>query len=296
MAATTWEGAMTWAKLLADIDGGPGSEAVIETALQLGRIFAARVELLHVEGTDEQAVPIVAEGMTAGAVSRVLEGLAEERRVRAETAERLYRTLCVDAGVPTGGPDEAAAPGRFRVAFRRIAGRESDEIARRGRLADLVIVAGPDTEAGLSATVEAAIFETGRPLLMVPQTLPGRLGGTIAIAWDGTLGAARAAGAALPLLRRAETVTIMTADMEKVGTKPSVLADYLSEHGISAKTWAFLPDERKLGERLLAEAGEAGADMLVMGAYGHSRLREMVLGGVTQSVTAKARIPVFMAH
>ena len=65
---------------------------------------------------------------------------------------------------------------------------------------------------------------------------------------------------------------------------------------VSARTWAFLPEGGALGERMLAEAEKAGADMLVMGAYGHSRLREMVLGGVTQSVTAKAEIPVFMAH
>jgi nucleotide-binding universal stress UspA family protein len=133
-------------------------------------------------------------------------------------------------------------------------------------------------------------------LLLGPRTLPERLASRVAVAWDGSLGAARAAGAALPLLGRAEAVTILTADMEKVGAKPSALADYLAEHGISARTWAFMPEDRKLGERLLAEADQAGADMLVMGAYGHSRLREMVLGGVTQSVTATSKIPVFMAH
>jgi nucleotide-binding universal stress UspA family protein len=287
---------MTWAKLLANIDGGPGSEAVVRAALRLGLDFAARVELLHVEVSDEETIPIVAEGMAAGAVGKMLESLAEQCRIRAETAENLYRTLCDDAGLPTCAPDEAAVPGRFRVAFRRARGRESDEIARHGRLADLVIVAGPDAEAGSSLAVETAIFGTGRPLLMVPQTLPERLASRVAVAWDGSLGAARTAGAALPLLGRAEAVTILTADMEKVGAKPSALADYLAEHGISARTWAFMPEDRKLGERLLAEADRAGADMLVMGAYGHSRLREMVLGGVTQSVTATSKIPVFMAH
>lgn len=287
---------MTWAKLLADIDGGPASEAVVKAAVELGQAFAARVELLHIEVSEEETIPIVAEGMTAGAVGKMLEGLAEQRQMRAETAERLYRTLCVEAGLPICEPDEAADPGRFRVAFRRVAGRESDEIARRGRLSDLVIVPGALADAPFSQAVETAIFGTGRPLLMVPETLPERLAGSIAIAWDGSLGAARAAGAALPLLSRAETVTVLTADMDKVGAKPSALADYLAEHGITARTWAFIPEERKLGERLLAEASEAGADMLVMGAYGHSRLREMVLGGVTQSVTAKSTVPVFMAH
>jgi len=287
---------MTWAKLLADIDGEAGSEAVVSAALQLGQAFAARVELLHIELSDEEAIPIVAEGMAAGAVGQMLESLSEQRQIRAETAEALYKTLCVDAGLATCEPDDQAVPGRFRVAFRHIAGRESDELARHGRLADLVIVRGPVAEASFSQAVETAIFATGRPLLMIPASLPERLGSSLAIAWDGTLGAARATGAALPLLRRAETVTILTADMEKAGTKPSALADYLAEHGISARTWAFLPDEGALGERLLGETEAAGADMLVMGAYGHSRLREMVLGGVTQSVTAKATIPVFMAH
>jgi len=287
---------MTWAKLLANIDGGPGSAAIARAALQLGETFAARVELLHVEVSEEEAIPIVAEGMTAGAVGQMLESLAEQREARAKLAQTLYQTLCVDAGVPTCGPDEAAEPGRFRVAFRRVAGRESDELARRGRLADLVIVGGATAEEGFSQAVETAIFSTGRPLLMIPQTLPESLGRSIAIAWDGTVGSARAAGEALPLLRRAETVTVMTADMEKTGAKPSALADYLAEHGISAQTWAFLPENGGLGERLLAEAAKSGADTLVMGAYGHGRLREMVLGGVTQSVTAKSEITVFMAH
>jgi nucleotide-binding universal stress UspA family protein len=287
---------MTWAKLLADIDGGPGSGAVVAAALQLGQAFSARVELLHIEILNEETIPIVAEEMAAGAVGKMLESLAEQRQIRAETAEGLYRIHCVEAGLPTCELDDAAVPGRFRVAFRRVAGRESDEIARRGRLADLLIVARPMADAAYSQAVEAAIFATGRPLLMVPNTLPERLGSSIAIAWDGTVEAARATGAALPLLTRAETVTVLTADMEKVGAKPSALVDYLAEHGISARTWAFLPEAGPLGERLLAQADEAGADLLVMGAYGHSRLREMVLGGVTKSVTAKSEIPVFMAH
>jgi nucleotide-binding universal stress UspA family protein len=287
---------MAWAKILAEVDGGPASEAVVRVALRIGQDFDARVELLHVVVSDEETIPVVAEGMSSGAVGKMLESLAEQRQIRAETAERLYRTLCVDAGLATCEPDAAAAPGQFRVAFRRLEGRESDEVARRGRLADLVVVSGRSAETGFSAALEAAIFGTGRPLLMVPEQAPERLGGSIAIAWDGTLGAARAAGAALPMLGRAEKVIVLTADMEKFGAKPSALADYLAEHGIDARTWAFLPDDRKLGEQLLAEAEEAGADMLVMGAYGHSRLREMVLGGVTQSVTAKATIPVLMAH
>ena len=100
---------MTWAKLLADIDGGAGGEAVVGAALRIGQAFAARVELLHVEVSEEQAIPIVAEGMTAGAVGQMLESLIEQREIRAEAAETLYQTLCVDAGLATCEPDDAAA-------------------------------------------------------------------------------------------------------------------------------------------------------------------------------------------
>ncbi len=177
-------------------------------------------------------------------------------------------------------------------------GREADEVARRGRLADLVLVAGTSLseDGSFAPAIEAAIFETGRPLFMVPGPPPEALGRVVAVAWDGTMEAARAVNAALPLLARAENVFVLTADMEKAHAKPSEIAGYLAEHGVAAQTWAFMPGDGPLGEVLLAEAGESRADMLVMGAYGHSRLREMVLGGVTRSVTAKATIPVFMAH
>lgn len=289
---------MTWARLLAVVDGGSGSESVVRTALMLGEAFKARVELLHVEALAEEAIPVVAEGISAGAVEQLIEGMREQASARAETAEKLYRTHCVDAGIATCEPDAPAKAGEFRVALRHITGREADEVAGRGRLADLVIDAALTASEGEQSepTLEAAIFETGRPLLMVPKTPPAKLGTSVVLAWDGSLEAARAASAALPLLARAEKVQVMTADMESTGAKPSELAGYLAEHGIDAKTWAFLPEDGGLGQGLLAEAGKVKADLLVMGAYRHSRLREMVLGGVTRSVMAKAEIPVLMAH
>ena len=289
---------MPWAKLIAVVNAGAGSEAVVRTALRLGKTFSARVELLHVETVAGAALPVVAEGLTAGAFEQIVGHLEEEIEASRQAAEALYRVHCVEAGLPVCAPDDPAEPGAFRVAFRCERGRKADEVARRGRLADLVLLAGTSLseDGGFAPAIEAAIFETGRPLLMVPETPPEALGRVVAVAWDGTMEAARAVNAALPLLARAEKVFVLTADMEKAHAKPSEIADYLAEHGVAAQTWAFMPGDGPLGEVLLAEAGESGADMLVMGAYGHSRLREMVLGGVTHSVTATATIPVLMAH
>ncbi len=245
---------MPWAKLIAVVDGGPGSEAVVRTALQLGETFRARVELLHVEAVAGDAIPVVAEGLTAGAVEQIVGHLEEEIEASRQAAEALYRVHCVEAGLPVCAPDDPAEPGAFRVAFRCKRGREADEVARRGRLADLVLLAGTSLseDGGFAQAIEAAIFETGRPLLMVPESPPEALGRAVAVAWDGKLEAARAVSAALPLLARAEKVLVLTADMEKTQAKPSDLADYLAEHRIAAQTWAFMPGDGSLGEVLLA--------------------------------------------
>ena len=292
------EKTMTWAKLIAVVDGGPGTEAVARSALRLGRAFAARVELLHVQVPVEEAVPAIADGISAGTLEQIIEGLRERAEVRAGAASALCERLCAAEGQTLSDPDAAAEPGTFRVAYRLAAGREADEVAARGRLADLVIVAGAmeGDDQGFSPALEAALFETGGPVLMVPGAVSEDFGDAVAVAWDGTMEAARAARAALPLLERAGSVFVLTADMDKARAKPSQLAGYLAQRGIEAKTWAFRPEGGSMGDALLAEAREAGADMLVMGAYGHSRLRELVLGGVTRSVTAKAEIPVLMAH
>ena len=289
---------MNWGKLIAVVDGGPGSESVARAALQLGRTFQARVELLHVEVPLDETIPAIADGLSAGTLEQLIDSLSQRGAERAEAAAKTCERLCEAEGLPLADPDADPAPGSLSVAFRRVSGREADEIARRGRLADLVIVSGPwESEGGaFAAPLESALFETGGPVLMIPEGAPETFGRTMAVAWDGTLEAARAARAAVPLLARAEMVIVLTADMEKAHAKPSQLGGYLAERGIEAKTWAFMPDGRPLGDALLDETAKAGADMLVMGAYAHSRLRELVLGGVTRSVTANARIPVLMAH
>jgi nucleotide-binding universal stress UspA family protein len=133
-------------------------------------------------------------------------------------------------------------------------------------------------------------------VLLVPAGPAADLGATVAIAWDRSCEAARAVGAALPLLTAASKVVILTAREPGSEIEPSELAAYLALHGVDARTWAFVPASGSLGGALLEEAGKAGANLLVMGAYGHSRLREMVLGGVTRSILADADMPVFLMH
>lgn len=293
---------MSLAKLLAVIDGGSGSEAAVTAALDLGRRFSARVELLHVEVDSETAVPLVGEGMSGAAVEQLVRSLRTESERRRKTARDLYDKHCVAAGLNVVEAHAVSAPGSFAVCFRSLVGSEVDEVLRFGRLSDLTVVARPGGEekGGLTATFDTVLFDSGRPTLLVPGLPATDLGTTIAIAWDRSREAVRAVGAALPLLTAAEKVVILTA--RELGGEPgsegepSELAAYLTLHGVNARTWAFAPGPGSLGGALLEEAGKAEANLLVMGAYGHSRLREMVLGGVTRSILADADMPVFLMH
>ncbi len=293
---------MSLAKLLAVIDGSSGSEAAVRAALDLGGRFSARVELLHVEIDPETAVPMVGEGMSGAAVEQLVQSLRAEAERRRKTARDLYQQHCVAAGLHVVEAHAVSAPGTFAVCFRSLVGNEVDEALHLARLSDLTVIARPgaEEEGGLTTTFDAALFDSGRPVMLVPSAPAAELGTTVAIAWDRSREAARAVGAALPLLTAAKKVVILTAresGREPGGEpEPSELAAYLALHGADARTWAFAPGPGSLGGALLEEAAKAEANLLVMGAYGHSRLREMVLGGVTRSVLADAEMPVFLMH
>ena len=155
---------MTLATILAVVDGEAGSEAVVKAALALGRDFEAAVELLHVEGEVKDAMPLFGEGASGAMVEQVIENIRAAEKKRAAEARRLYDTHCVAAGLPLIEADETSVPGRFDVRFDHVIGRESDEVTRRGRLSDLVVVAKPSPEPtdGNPPALEVAMFETGR--------------------------------------------------------------------------------------------------------------------------------------
>src|SRR3712207_5183974 len=178
-------------------------------------------------------------------------------------------------------------------------------LARIARNADLVIVGEPNPEQSGTdkiALVEAAFMDTGRPALVVPylgaRAMPPR---RVLIAWDGSREAARAVHDALPLLRQAEDVIILIVDADKLGARfgpqpgAGILA-HLARHAVTARVKPVHSQGAAIVGLILAQAGEVGADLIVMGGYGHSRLREMMLGGVTRYMLERMRVPVLFAH
>lgn len=172
------------------------------------------------------------------------------------------------------------------------------EIVASGRLSDLIILNCPDAhEAAKQRAFDVAVFETGRPTLLVFDEIPDDMLRHVLIAWNGSLEATRAVTAAMPLLEKAGRVSIFSAT-EHVGTPTAHLdlGELLIRHGIQSHKLQAVPGEPSIGAALLKVAAYNGVTMLVMGAYTHSRVREMLLGGVTQHVIRHATIPVLMMH
>ncbi|MBN8891691.1 MAG: hypothetical protein ABS99_07145 [Acetobacteraceae bacterium SCN 69-10] len=172
-------------------------------------------------------------------------------------------------------------------------------VATHGRAADYLVVARPSDAGGGAARemAHAALFDTGRPVLLVPPGFAGDFGQAIGVAWKDDGRAGKAVLAAMPLLRAARRVCVLAGSRDGAAALPEVLPEILMEHAIPA-TLRPVPLDAPggFGAALLREAAEAGIDLLVMGAYAHSAWREMLLGGVTRHVLAAAAIPVLLRH
>jgi len=288
---------MGWATVLAVTDGGSGCEAAMTAAMDLGRRFGARVDFLHVENDARDLVPYVGEGMSASAMEQIMASVDARNAAQREAVDSSYKRHCSGAGVPEIAPGLTSKPGEFAVCMNRVTGREAEQVERLGRLSDVIVLPRPGAvEGDGEATLDAALFGSGRPVLIAPEKVGQGFGDRIAVAWDGSREGAAAVSAAMPLLKTAEEVVVVTARESGDEIEPSELARFLAGHGIMAKTWAYTPGSESIADGLLEQAEHARADMLVMGAYGHSRLRERILGGATQGVLERAKVPILMMH
>jgi nucleotide-binding universal stress UspA family protein len=169
-----------------------------------------------------------------------------------------------------------------------------------GRVFDVIVAGRPmgGTAARPSlATIEAVLFEAGRPVLIAPPALPQRMGDNILIAWNCSTEQATTTALAMPLLRQASRVVVLTVEGGTVpGPSGEQVARYLEHHGVSSEPITVKPQGRSTGEVVLAQAASLNCDLLIKGAYTQSRLRQMIFGGATRHILANATLPVLMAR
>jgi len=221
---------------------------------------------------------------------------AAANRDRESTVRGVFDRLTAEHGlaVAEARPDAEAATASLAV----VIGREPDiAIAHQARLADLIVVAHPegDKEVSSSDALHAVLFDSAKPVLIAPRIPPSTIGHHICIGWNGTAESASAVMTALPWLHRAQSIRILwSEDYQRRGPFAPDLEQYLAAHDLTADRAMLNPINKIVGAGLLAAANEFGCDLLVMGAYSHSRLRQRILGGVTRHVLEHANVPVMM--
>ena len=268
-------------------------DSVLGTACLAAQRFGSCIESVYVQ----PALPAIASADGFGVVTPAfVEKYEQEDRARISQAEQYFNDFMRARGVSGGGP---GGPSETASAVWKNVGPSDDYVGHRGRLFDLIVVGRPVHGATTPTmhTLEAALFETGRPILIAPPSAPATLGETIAIAWNGSTETARTIAFAMPFLQQAKKAVVVTIEDAMVpGPTGAEVAQHLSRNGIEASAIDSAAGKRSLGEAMLDESAKQGADMVVKGAYTNSRLRQMIFGGATSHILAYTELPVLMAH
>lgn len=284
-------------KILLPLTGTAAGGAALQTALTIARIWNAHVTALHVRVDSRDVAPLAGEGLSGAMIEEMMIATEKESSDRAQAVRVMFDQFIDENHVAIS--DGRGAQNGPSASFASVIGREEDLVAQQARLADLTVVPHPEAGEDVSSSdaLHAVLFDSGRPVLIAPQIAPLSIGRRIAIAWNGTAESAAAVYAALPWLQRAEAVRVLSAEeYQRRGPGAQNLSAYLALHGIRVELATFRPIDREVGAGMLAAAREFAADLLAMGAYSHSRLRQLILGGVTRHVLENASLPVMMCR
>jgi len=262
---------------------GKDTEVGERYALELARLSGAALT-----ATSSGAVPSLPAFIRSELPSDLLDHMREDVETTARATLEAFTDRAKQAGVTV------------EMVMLDLSTRDAGtEISRLARYFDATVLQQPDPVGTEPADlIEAVLFGSGRPVLIVPFHHGPSQFETVLIAWDEGRPAARAVADALPLLAMAERVEVVTVGSHgrDLNGHDSHLVRHLARHGIEAHLTSLVADRGSVASTLLAHAGEVQADLIVMGGYGHSRLREIVLGGTTRTILHSMTVPVLMAH
>ncbi len=221
--------------------------------------------------------------------------LAQQDRTASEESRRLFEAAMRRHGIaPADGADKGPT-----FAWTEQPASGDSFLGSRGRVFDMTVVGrpGPGASSPHMSTLEAALFESGRPILIAPPAAPQRLGEVVTIAWNGSTESARAIAFAMPILKRARRVVVLVVEGSGVpGPGGEDVARSIARHDVACEAVTVNRGSRSAGAAILEEAAAAGSDLIVKGAYTQSRLRQMIFGGATNHIIAETTLPVLMAH
>jgi nucleotide-binding universal stress UspA family protein len=261
--------------------------STLETALLVARKFDSYIEGFALR----VAMPAAFAMADVGALPIPAYDLEESEK----QSKRLFESFMQEHGVPYGQPKNALSSNWF-------ANAPEDEhfVGSHGRVFDVIVVSRPgrDPNGPRMTTLETALFESGRPVLIAPQVPRAQIGTNVLVAWNCSTEQARATAFAMPILKLAGRVVVLTVEGGAAVPGPTgeQLCRYLQLNGVAAKPLTVGLGGRLTGEAILLHANALGCDLIIKGAYTQSRLRQLIFGGTTRYILSNAELPVLMAH
>jgi nucleotide-binding universal stress UspA family protein len=269
--------------ILVKLSLDPSADPAAAYAVSLAAAFEA-----HITGIALAYEPDIMPDPSGPGARRFLR-LREESEEAASAAAAQFEKKAADAGVAAAARALTATPSGSYDLFGSIA-----------RRFDLAVLGqdDPDKDVAEGVVIEGALFESGRPLILVPYIhKAGVKLDRVMACWDGSRPAARAIADAMPLLSRAGQVDVVIVEQAKSDEVPGAdVAQHLARHGLKVTVQRIARGDLDVKDALLNYAADSAADLVVMGGYGHSRMREFVLGGVTRGMLASMTVPTLMSH
>lgn len=269
--------------ILVYVDGSAQAAGTVAAACSLALRHDAHLIGLAVNYQPE--IP----GFTSMEIPSSAMEILKQRRQEALDKERKTFEDAVNASGLTG-----------RSGWSVASGRPLEALSQRSRYADLTVISqnGPKGEGGGEELVDDLIMVSGRPVLAIPYIgAPAQIGRKILVAWNASRESARALSDAMPLLEAADKIEIFAVEPRGIGDLPGAdIAEHLARHGLNVTALKTVGLDIDVGDVLLNQVADSGADLIVMGAYGHSRMRELVLGGATRHILGHMTVPVLLSH
>ncbi|MBM3530520.1 MAG: universal stress protein [Alphaproteobacteria bacterium] len=272
--------------VLVSLPVGEAPTAVVDYAVSVATAFDA-----HIAGLTFAYEPVVPGTVFDGFAADIIANFRAESEKLGQAAIAKFEEKARRASLSAESHMLESGPAGASELFAQIA-----------RHFDLAVLpqAGPETEGREELTIEGALFGSGRPILVVPYIQKAGLKlDRVMVCWDGSRAAARAIGDAMPFLERAKAIEIVTVakQQEPADELPGVdISRHLARHKISVDFKRIVANDIEISSAILSYAADAGTDFVVMGGYGHSRLREFVLGGATRGILESMTVPVLMSH
>jgi nucleotide-binding universal stress UspA family protein len=282
--------------ILVPLTGHPSDESTLETAYLVARLFDSHLECLHISPDwAANAARAAAHDMSGPILSQDLFTAFEQEMKAMRWRARLHLAeFCRRRQLSAS--DSKPPSGRISVTWREVSGEPWATMMHEARFHDLVVLAHQDAINDLGSL----ILNAGRPVLIAPHRTPENLAPTIAIAWKETAESARAISAAMPLLTKADRILVLSVEDGGGSAATMESAERLTQqlrwHGLNTEAIYVNPGDHSVVDAIVKSARDNKADMIVSGGYGHSRLRELILGGVTRDLLRECPLPVFFFH